>query len=482
MNDVCRVRAPGIQEQIRVLMSIKEALIKLDTSAADISLLVDRSACVLKFLRDEDVVMPVVEEQLELGRQALEKITREAPQIAAKISPMMRGHSTKIRADIHGYETHLVSYRDQLLKAEFFLYRTGSVKALELLDQADLVQLKQKVVCDQMAHIANVFECVSDMDGAKKIIVEVGELLRDFRLLWQTQMKVGEVLDDAKTIVWEKLDPESFEDSGKGLVVLLRRLPKTVKGADAFKGLDKTVKEFVITCPIIVTLRSPAMRERHWRELMDVVKKEFKLPSKNPKMVLRELLELELHVHANDVEEICEKANKEAKHEDTLKNLETTWSAVNFLMTFYKDTDVPLLRLEDAAVEQLESDQMAVQSIIGSRYGHFKPPAAEWQHSLGLISDITQILMDLQRTWSYLEPLFIGSDEVKRELPEDARRFQEIDGVVRSILQKAWKARNVKVTCQQPGLLDKLRDLEQKQDQCKKSLSEFLDGKRRYGC
>jgi hypothetical protein len=36
-------------------------------------------------------------------------------------------------------------------------------------------------------------------------------------------------------------------------------------------------------------------------------------------------------------------------------------------MTFYKDTDVPLIKLADESVEQLESDQMAVQSIVGSR-------------------------------------------------------------------------------------------------------------------
>ena len=33
-------------------------------------------------------------------------------------------------------------------------------------------------------------------------------------------------------------------------------------------------------------------------------------------------------------------------------------------MNLYKDTDVPLLRLEDEIIEQLESDQMAVQSIV----------------------------------------------------------------------------------------------------------------------
>jgi dynein heavy chain len=134
----------------------------------------------------------------------------------------------------------------------------------------------------------------------------------------------------------------------------VRKLPRTLRKSDAFLGLDKMVKEFLSTCPLIVSLRSPAMRERHWRELMDVVKQEFTLPAKNPKMKLQNLLELNLHVHVNEVEEITEKASKEAKHESTLANLEVTWGGIEFAMSWYKDTDVPLIRLEDESVEQLE--------------------------------------------------------------------------------------------------------------------------------
>ena len=51
-------------------------------------------------------------------------------------------------------------------------------------------------------------------------------------------------------------------------------------------------------------------------------------------------------------------------------------------MSWYKDTDVPMLRLEDETVEQLESDAMAVQAIVGSRYKHYLVPAQEWQKAM----------------------------------------------------------------------------------------------------
>lgn len=61
-------------------------------------------------------------------------------------------------------------------------------------------------------------------------------------------------------------------------------------------------------------------------------------------------------------------------------------------------------------------------------------------HSLVLLatfscSDVFTILQEIQRTWSYLEPLFIGSEEVKKELPEDAKRFEGIDTDVKDLLK-----------------------------------------------
>lgn len=346
---------------------------------------------------------------------------------------MMRTHLAKIRTDIQGYEAHVAAYMKGLSFAAFRQFNTGVTRARELLDASDQAYAKEKQTCSQMVHIATIFDCAKDMSTAMSTIKEVEELLEDFRLLWDCVGKTINVIDGAKLITWSELDPEQFEDSAKGIVQSARRLPKSVKGSDAFKGLDRISKEFLSTCPLISSLRSPSMRERHWRELMDVVKKEFPLPASNPNMKIKDLLELELHKVSNEVEEITDKALKEARHEETLINLEATWSQVQFAMNWYKDTDIPLLRLEEENVEQLESDQMAVQSIVGGRYPYFKKKATEWQQSLGAVSEVTQLLTETQRTWSYLEPLFIGSEEVKKELPDDAARFQDIDVKVRAL-------------------------------------------------
>ena len=467
------------EEQIRALVHVKENLLRMEEEASETSLLVDRCEAIIQYLKDQGVQVEGYEERLAIGKASWEKILREAPLVQTRISPIMRTHAAKIRADIQSYEAHVNAYKEELSEASFKLFVTGPFRSIEVLNAADQMHAKERDTCEKMVHIANIFECFRDMLPSQAIMAEVEDLLKDFRLLWECDLKVITVIDQAKQTTWAALDPETFEDSAKALVSAVRRLPKSVKSSDAFKGLDKVAKEFLNACPLITSLRSPAMRERHWYELMDVVKRQFPLPAENPNMLLKDLLELNLNNVSSEVEDITDKATKESRHEETLRNLEVTWQGIEFSMSWYKDTDIPLLKLEDENIEQLESDQMAVQSIVGSRYSFFKKQAVEWQLALTAVSEVTQVLAELQRTWSYLEPLFVGSEEVRKELPEDAKRFQELDFQVRSILQRAWKIRNVKAVCIQAGLLETLSGLVTRQDMCKKSLSEFLDGKRK---
>lgn len=61
--------------------------------------------------------------------------------------------------------------------------------------------------------------------------------------------------------------------------------------------------------------------------------------------------------------------------------------------------------------------------MLASRFvKQFEEDAQRWQLHLANVADGFGLIGEIQRMWSYLEPLFIGSDEVKRELPEDAKR------------------------------------------------------------
>jgi hypothetical protein len=48
--------------------------------------------------------------------------------------------------------------------------------------------------------------------------------------------------------------------------------PTQLRDEDVLKGLDSMIKNFLVSMPLVADLRSPAMRPRHWQQLMDTTR------------------------------------------------------------------------------------------------------------------------------------------------------------------------------------------------------------------
>ncbi len=101
-----------------------------------------------------------------------------------------------------------------------------------------------------------------------------------------------------------------------------------------------------------------------------------------------------------------------------LVKLKDTWGRVEFQFHQFKDTPVFTVKLAEEDFEALEDNQVLVQGMMANRYMNtFKDEILGWNKKLMNVADVNQILSEIQRTWSYLESLFIASEEVKKELP-----------------------------------------------------------------
>jgi len=88
-------------------------------------------------------------------------------------------------------------------------------------------------------------------------------------------------------------------------------------------------------------------------------------------------------------------------------------------------------------------------------------------------------LAEVQKTWSFLENLFIHSEEVKKELPEQSEKFVHIDKVVKEIMANDTETLNILKFCVQEDIADKLEVVMKDLQVCEKALNDFLDGKRK---
>jgi dynein heavy chain, axonemal len=98
---------------------------------------------------------------------------------------------------------------------------------------------------------------------------------------------------------------------------------------------------------------------------------------------------------------------------------------------------------------------------------------------LGSIYEVNSCLSDVQKTWSFLENLFIGSEEVKKELPNESRQFIDIDKNMKEIMRDGNQVKNCVKFCTKDGLLKRLEKIQGELKICEKALNEFLESKRR---
>jgi len=66
--------------------------------------------------------------------------------------------------------------------------------------------------------------------------------------------------------------------------------------------------------------------------------------------------------------------------------------------------------------------------MLSSKFiAFFLTEVSDWQSKLSNADAVISIWMEVQRTWSHLESIFIGSEDIRNQLPEDCARFDKID-------------------------------------------------------
>lgn len=99
----------------------------------------------------------------------------------------------------------------------------------------------------------------------------------------------------------------------------------------------------------------------------------------------------------------------------------------------------------------VEDNMMTMHSIASSRFiGPFLSTVQKWEKQIRLVAEVVEEWLTVQSKWLYLEGIFVGGD-IRLQLPEEAKKFDDIDKYFRKIMVESAKNPNVLECCQATG-------------------------------
>ncbi|XP_015735401.1 dynein heavy chain 17, axonemal [Coturnix japonica] len=387
------------------------------------------------------------------------------------VAPLQANEVNIIRKKCQQFEVRQQAFREKFREKAPYLYTAQDPYRSLSKEERNIAAMEREMAA--LSESAGLFEVPVPEYKQLKVC------RRDVRLLkhlWDMIVLVNTSIDDWKTTKWKDINVEQMDIDCKKFSKDIRGLDKEMKSWDAFIGLDNSMKNMMTSLRAVNDLQNPAIRDRHWRELMQATKVKFTMSEDT---TLADLLKLHLHNFEDEVRGIVDKAVKESGMEKVLNALDSTWSTMEFEHELHSRTGIMLLKSDEELIETLEDNQTQLQNLMASKYlAFFLKEVSDWQRKLSTVDSVISLWFEVQRTWCHLESIFIGSEDIRNQLPEDSRRFDSIDKDFKELMADAVKTPNVVEATNKPGLFDKLEELQKRLAVCEKALAEYLETKR----
>ncbi|XP_034939850.1 dynein heavy chain 8, axonemal [Chelonus insularis] len=297
--------------------------------------------------------------------------------------------------------------------------------------------------------------------------------------LYGLYLQVMRTIDGYYEIPWSEIDIEKIIAELADLRDKCRRLPKGMQDWPAYIDLKKKIDDFNETCPLLELMANKAMKDRHWERMSKLCDYVFDVESEN--FTLANVMQAPLLKFKDDVEDICISAVKEMEIESKLNQVIADWAIVDLQFANFKQRGELMLKGIETMeiISQLEDSLMVISSLMANRYNaFFKKDIQNWQNKLSNTSEILATWLTVQNLWAYLEAVFIGGD-IAKQLPNEAKRFNNIDKSWVKLMYRARETMNAVETCTGDETMQQfLPHLLEQLESCQKSLSGYLEMKR----
>uniref|UniRef100_A0A287AF97 Dynein axonemal heavy chain 10 n=1 Tax=Sus scrofa TaxID=9823 RepID=A0A287AF97_PIG len=268
-------------------------------------------------------------------------------------------------------------------------------------------------------------------------LLKVQKEMSGLKMIYELYDALKVAKEEWSQTLWINLNVQFLQEGIEGFLKSLRKLPRHVRNLSVAYHLEAKMKAFKDSIPLLLDLKHEALRDRHWKELMEKTGVVFEMTET---FTLENMFAMELHKHKDVLNEIVTSAIKEIAIEKAVKEILDTWENMKFtVVKYYKGIQDRgyILGSVDDIIQCLDDNTFNLQSISGSRFvGPFLQTVHKWEKTLSLIGEVIEIMGETLK-----DPV-------------------------------------IKRCCEAPNRLSDLQNISEGLEKCQKSLNDYLDSKR----
>lgn len=271
-------------------------------------------------------------------------------------------------------------------------------------------------------------------------LVETSKQIELLDKLYNLYSKVKDTISKWKDIPWTEIrnNIDTMKDQIETFAKDCSKLPGMLKSWSAYKELKQEIDDMDEILPMVEGLAKHSIRDRHWEEVIELTKED--IPYASETFTLSQLLSAPLLPVKEDIEDICDQADKQLSLEKKLnEEINSFWEVAELEIKTWKGVDAPatlggnILEIQ----ERLEEDIMTLNQMNATR--QVIPFKAIVNEKMGLLSDISDTLekwLKVQTLWTNLVSVFTSGD-IAKNMPIMAKKFKGIDKQWLKIMERA---------------------------------------------
>jgi len=307
-------------------------------------------------------------------------------------------------------------------------------------------------------------------------LIPLSEEIADLRNVWHALENVWQSIHELRNTLWSVVNSRNIRQKLDDMLNSTRNMPSRMRQYAAFEYVQDTLRFYLKVNTFVTELKSEALRERHWIQIMNAIRFDKRKPFAD--ITLGDVWEMDLIRNESVIKSVILIAQGEMGLEQFLKQIKDVWMNYSLELVNYQNKCRLIKGWDELFLKCNEHLNGLLAMKHSPYYRVFEEEASSWEDKLSRVHLLFDVWVDVQRQWVYLEGIFSANVDIKHLLPMETARFQSINAEFINVLKKVYKSPfvlDVINIAQIQKSMERLGDLLKK---IQKALGDYLEKER----